>query len=144
MARPEPNLRSAARTPGIHGGLGRRRGRVPRIIERIERDLGLPGLAGTLAERLGPSALQSLLMEVQRLHALARNAPSILSQYTGSRFVRIADCSPRELAEWDRVAFSCLPDGFESVELSPVCPLGTCAVVGGVAPTWSVATGRNT
>jgi hypothetical protein len=117
---------------------------VGSIIERIERALGVPGLAARLVEQLEPSDLQSLLLDVQRRSALARSAPGILAQYAESRFVRAAAVPPRQLAEWDRVAFASLPPGFEALELSPVCPLGTSSVVAGVSQNWSVATVRNT
>jgi hypothetical protein len=48
------------------------------------------------------------------------------------------------LLEWERVAFSSLPPEFEPIELSPVCPLGTCSAVAPVDQNWSVATIRNT
>jgi hypothetical protein len=54
---------------------------VGSIIERIERALGVPGLAARLVEQLEPSDLQSLLLDVQRRSALARSAPGILAQY---------------------------------------------------------------
>ena len=40
-----------------------------KIVARIERKLGLPGLAARLAERLDGSDLQSLLLEVYRRRA---------------------------------------------------------------------------
>ena len=35
-----------------------------KIVDRIERELGVPGLAALLAEKLPPTDLQSLLLEV--------------------------------------------------------------------------------
>jgi len=35
-----------------------------KIVERIEREAGAPGLVSLLAERLTPTDLQSLLLEV--------------------------------------------------------------------------------
>ncbi len=37
-----------------------------KIVERIEREAGLPGLPSILAERLTPTDLQSILLEVYR------------------------------------------------------------------------------
>ena len=36
---------------------------VNKIVERIEREAGVPGLVSLLAERLRPTDLQSLLLE---------------------------------------------------------------------------------
>ena len=37
---------------------------MSKIVERIEREAGVPGLASILAERLEPTDRQSLLLEV--------------------------------------------------------------------------------
>ena len=44
------------------------------ITDRIERELGLPGLAALLAERLEPTDMQSLLLDVYR--RLVRRRPT--------------------------------------------------------------------
>jgi len=114
------------------------------IIARIEREVGVPGLASLLAGRLGASDLQSLLLEVYRLRARRRWPSEVLSDYEADRFVRPSKSSPLRLFEWDRVALSRLPSEFEPIELSPVCPLGTSAVVAPVSQDWAVTTARNT
>ena len=114
------------------------------IVERIERALGLPGLAAQLAERLEPTDLQSLLLEVCRLRAARTDPPHVLSAYESNRFVKPSAVPQPRLLEWDRVAFSQLPPGCEPVELAPVAPLGSCSVVARVAQDWSVGTVRNT
>jgi hypothetical protein len=115
-----------------------------RIIERIERELGLPGLAARLAGELEPTDLQSLMLEVYRLRAARTEPAAVLAAYESNRFVKASAVSPLRLLEWDRTAFAQLPPEFEPVELSPVCPLGSCSVVAGVAQDWSVSTARNT
>jgi len=117
---------------------------VDKIIERIEREAGVPGLAGLLAERLEPTDLQSLLLEVHRQRVRRRRPSALLADYEHNRFVRPASVSPRRLLAWEGVALAQLPEEFEAVALSPVCPLGTCAAVAPVDPSWSVATVRNT
>jgi hypothetical protein len=114
------------------------------ITDRIERELGIPGIATLLAERLEPSDLQSLLLDVYRQLAKRRSLSSMLADHTTNRFVRPSAFSPVELLEWDRVAFSTLPAEFDAVELSPVCPLGASAVMGGLAQDRAVSTIRNT
>src|SRR5436309_7405128 len=95
------------------------------ITDRIERELGIPGLTALLAERLEPSDLQSLLLDVYRRIAAQREAGEVLSDYSTNRFVRPSVIPPAHYLEWDRVAISQLPPDFETLELSPVCPLGT-------------------
>jgi hypothetical protein len=113
------------------------------ITERVERELGVPGIASLLAERLEPSDLQSLLLDVYRRVAKRRPVANMLADYETNRFVRPSTFSPLELLDWDRVAFSVLPKDFEPVDLSPVCPLGVSAVMGGLAQDRAVSTIRN-
>lgn len=115
-----------------------------RIVARIERELGIPGIVSLLAERLAPTDLQSLLIEVYRLRSGRRQPSDVLSDYQSDRFVRTSSASPIRLLEWEQAAFSILPHGFELLALSPVCPLGTSAVVAPVDQNWAVATARNT
>jgi len=114
------------------------------IIERIERELGVPGIATLLAERLEPADLQSLLLDVYTRLAARRPASSVLSDYTANRFVRPSRFHPTQFLEWDRVAFSMLPPEFEALELSPVCPLGTASIIAELAQDWALSTIRNT
>lgn len=114
------------------------------IIDRIERELGLPGLAALLAERLEPTDMQSLLLDVYRRLVRRRPTAALLADYARNRFVHPAAIAPRQYIEWERVALSNLPDGFEAIELSPVCPLGASAAMGGLEQDRVVTTIRNT
>ena len=114
------------------------------ITNRVERELGVPGIASLLAERLEPSDLQSLLLDVYRRVAQRRPLASMLGDYESNRFVRPSAFSPVELLDWERAAFSALPSDFDAVDLSPVCPLGASAVMGGLAQDRAVSTIRNT
>jgi hypothetical protein len=114
------------------------------IVERILRDSGNDELLEILAERLAPTDLQSLLMEVYRRRAGRQTAATLLEQYQRNRFVRPSPVPPRVLLEFDRLAFSLAAPAFEPIELGPVCPLGTNSAVAPVDQHWSVATVRNT
>jgi hypothetical protein len=116
---------------------------VSKIVERIERELSIPGLAAILAERLTPTDLQSLLLEVYRLRLSRMKPAEVLASYQNNRFVQPARSSPLNLVKWEQVAFEHLPAEFLALELSPVCPLGTNSAVAPVDPGWSVATIRN-
>jgi len=117
---------------------------MTKILNRIEREAGVPGLASILAERLTPTDLQSLLLEVYRLRSRRRQPSALLADYQANRFVRPATVSPTCLAEWERVALAQLPPGFLPLALSPICPLGTNSVVASVDQNWAVSTARNT
>lgn len=112
------------------------------ILARIEREAGVPGLAEILGGRLAPTDLQSLLLAVARGRAARTTPADVLRHYETDRFVRPADLDPGRLDELERRALSLLPAGFERLELSPVCPLGTSSVLAGVSQDWVVTAVR--
>jgi hypothetical protein len=115
-----------------------------KLIERIESQTGVSGLASILANQLSPTDLQSLLLEVYRIRSAQIQPASVLSDYESDRFVRPSAVSPLSLLQWEQVAFSNLPPEFEPLAFSPVCPLGTNSVVAPVDQNWAVSTSRNT
>ena len=115
-----------------------------KIVERVEREAGMPGLVTFLAQRLAPTDLISLLLEVYRQRSQRRQPADVLSDYESDRFVHPSMVSPLRLLAWEQTAFASLPPGFEPLELSPVCPLGTSSVVAAVDQNWAVTTIRNT
>src|SRR3989449_9110639 len=115
-----------------------------RIIERIERDAGVPNLTDVLVDRLAPTDLQSLLLEVYGRRAKKRDPKELIKDHISNRFTRPSTASPTRLLEWDHIAFSQLPKVFQSVELSPVCPLGTVSALSPISQDWTVSTIRNT
>ncbi|MBN2394465.1 MAG: hypothetical protein JXR84_27270 [Anaerolineae bacterium] len=117
---------------------------MDKIVERIERKAGIPDLVSILAEQFSPTDLQSLLLEVYRLRSSRLQPAAVLSDYESNRFVRPSSTSPHSLLRWEQIAFSHLPQQFEPIALSPVCPLGTNSVVAGVDQNWAVSTARNT
>ena len=115
-----------------------------RIIDRIGRDAGVPDLADILSSRLAPTDLQSLLLEVYARRAKSREPKMLLEDHVSNRFAQPSTSNLVRLLEWDRTAFSKLPRVFRSVELSPVCPLGTASVLSPISQDWIVSTIRNT
>jgi hypothetical protein len=111
------------------------------IVERIEREAGVPGLAAVLA-RLPPTDLRSLLLEVARRRVAELEPRVVLRRWEEDRLARPAQADPGSLDELERRAFDLLPPEFERVELSPVAPLGTSAVLGRIPQDWVVATMR--
>ena len=115
-----------------------------KIIERILRTAQAPDLLEVLTQRLSQSDLQSLLLEVYRKRAHNLTPRHLLQQYEQNRFVQPAAVNPKQLLEFDRLAYSVLPTSFELLELSPVSPLGTNSVVAPVDQDNAVTTIRNT
>ncbi len=116
---------------------------MSQIIRRIERQAGIPDLSGVLADGIEAADLHSLLQEVYRRRSRRRTPTAVRQDYESSRFVRPASTDPRLLLEWDRLAFSQLPDSFEPIELSPLSPLATNAAVAIVSQDQSLVTARN-
>jgi hypothetical protein len=114
------------------------------MIARIERVAGVGDLLGVLTERLAPSDLQSLLLEVYARLARKMSPAEVLEQYVSNRFVAPSSVDAKKLVEVDRVALSLLPEGYVPLELSPLCPLGTTSAVATVSQHKVVSTIRNT
>jgi hypothetical protein len=113
-----------------------------RILKRLDRAAGVDDIAGAL-ERLAPTDLQSLLLEVYRRRAAVMTPKTLLRRYEQNRFVFPAASNPSELLEFDREALALIPDGYHPIELSPVAPLGAAAVLGELSQDWAIATSRN-
>ena len=91
---------------------------------------GLPaGAYETLADRLPPSRLWSLLLDVVAARAARRRIPDLVGQWEGDRFVQPSIVDQRLLLETDRHLLAAA-SAFEALELSPVAPLGVCSMMG--------------
>ena len=115
-----------------------------KISRRIGREAGIPNLTDILAEKISPTDLQSLLIELYKRIAKRRKPPTLLSDYVQNRFTQPSKVNPSLVVEWDRVALSHLPDDFEALELSPACPLGSVSTIAPVTQDWVLTTIRNT
>ena len=114
-----------------------------KMLDRIVREAEADGWMAALGGKLSSSDLQSLLIEIARLRSAAISPAMLLRRYKEDRFVRLAAASPRDMADFDALAFALASPLFVPVELSPVCPLGTVSAVGTVSQNKVVATGRN-
>jgi hypothetical protein len=113
-------------------------------VERIVRDAGVPDLLEILGERMAPTDLQSLMLEVARRRAAAVSPPEVLGAYERDRFSRPAVVDGAAVAAFEHLAWSLLPAGYDAVELSPVCPLGTNSALATVDQNRVVSTVRGT
>jgi len=91
---------------------------------------GLPqGSYDALADGLSASRLWSLLLGVAEVRATRRRPAQLLEQWDGDRFVQPAIVDQRTLVDVDGHLLGAA-SVFESIELSPVAPLGVCAIMG--------------
>jgi hypothetical protein len=88
-----------------------------------------PGAFDALTGGLPGSRLWSLLLHVVEARATDRRPVDLLEQWARDRFVQPAIVDQRSLIEVDGHLLAAAPT-FESIELSPVAPLGVCSVMG--------------
>jgi hypothetical protein len=115
-----------------------------RPVERIVRQAGVPELVEILADRMAPTDLQTLLLDVYRRRTARLSAADLLAGYGANRFARPATLDPAALAGFEQWVWSLLPSGYQGVELSPLCPAGTSSVVATVDQNKVISTARNT
>ena len=88
-----------------------------------------PGTYDALTDGLPPSRLWSLLLEVAEARAAGRRPADLVGQWDRDRFVQPALVDQRSLIDVDRHLLTAAL-AFESIELSPVAPLGVCSIMG--------------
>ena len=88
-----------------------------------------PGAYDALTDGLPPSRLWSLLLEVAEARAAGRRPAELVEQWDRDRFVQPALVDQRSLIDVDRHLLAAAL-AFESIELSPVAPLGVCSIMG--------------
>ncbi len=101
-----------------------------KILDRITKISGVPGLVEILGSRLSGADLNSLLLEVFRQKTAQIQASGLLQAYRNNRFVQPAtvDAIDFQVFALEALRLS-RSSGFRPLLLSPVGPLGTCSVV---------------
>ena len=133
----------AFRTSSVPGAVAPPSPSAAAALRRIVAQTGINGLVDALGG-LAPADLQSVMLEVYRRQAARIGPAQLLTSYQTGRFAQPAGLDPAERAGLEALAFSLLPEGYEAVELSPLCPLGTSSVVATVDQNKVVSTVRNT
>lgn len=82
-----------------------------------------------LARGIAASRLWSLLLDVMEARAAARGPAALVEQWDRDRFVQPAYIDQRTLLDIDRELLAAAQT-FESIELSPIAPLGVCSIMG--------------
>jgi hypothetical protein len=101
------------------------------IAKKIADRSGDPDLLKLLSEKLSGTELNSLLLEVIRNRTKKLSAPALLKLYQLNQFVKPADLDAVVLKENEIELLKVFKyHSFEPIELSPVCILGSCSVVG--------------
>jgi hypothetical protein len=114
------------------------------IIRRIADEAGVSDVVGLLGEKLRPTDLKSLMMEVYSRRAAGLTPRAILDRFLRDKTVRPSPVDAILLADVKRLAYEVLPAGFQAIELSPVAPLGVTSVLTNLHQNNAVATAANT
>ena len=101
------------------------------IIRRIAAKAGVPALDRVLAETLSQSELQSLSLAVYQSRARTTSVSNLMTSAASRAVVAPSTVDARLLNAFDRVAFE-TASAFEALELSPVGPFATTAVLGAI------------
>jgi len=115
-----------------------------KILKRILQISGTPDLIDFLVDKLSPTDLQSLLLEIYRRRVKNLRPINVYRQYRENRFVKPSLIAAEKYTAFDAFAFRSLPDDFETIELSPVAPLGCCSAIASVNQNNIISTIRNT
>lgn len=119
---------------------------TPAHLDRIVRETKDKNVLEALST-LPLSDLQSLLIEIYKRRAEKETPAKVLERYRNDRFVQPAAADPRDMADFDRIAFQIAsePDfgPFTPMELSPVAPLGAVSAVTNLSQNNVVTTTRN-
>lgn len=114
-----------------------------KILKRLESDPGVTELLDLLGEGLNSSDLQSVLIEASRRRSLNKKPSGIMKEFKENRFLKPCDIPQIAFNRFDTHACKLLPDGFISIDLSPVAPFGSCSSVTGLSQNLLVSTIRH-
>ncbi|KKQ30757.1 MAG: hypothetical protein US68_C0007G0033 [Candidatus Shapirobacteria bacterium GW2011_GWE1_38_10] len=110
------------------------------IIDKIGDKFSLNDL---VSAKLQPSDSQLLLSEMYRHQVERISPPELLKKYQDNKFIISASIPQSEAIKLDEKCFSCLPSEFESVEFSPVAPLGLNSVLSNLSQNIIMSCVRN-
>src|SRR4029453_1770102 len=88
-----------------------------------------PGTYDALTDGLSGSRLWSLLLDVVEARAVRRLPAELMEQWGRDRFVQLGVADQRTIIDVDGHLLRAA-SAFESIELSPVAPLGGCSIMG--------------
>lgn len=115
-----------------------------KITDRIVRMAEGKDFMGFLTDGIGLADLQSLLLSVYEKRVSKLSPSDVLKQYQANRFVQPSPINPVTFIQFNQLALSLLPNGFQPIDLSPLAPLGSCSCLGPVSQNNIVTSIRNT
>jgi hypothetical protein len=105
-------------------------GKTETIVKRIlKEEEKISMVFDLLVKNIEPTDLQSLLIALYEKLVKRMDIKNIMNQYRRNRFVKLCDLSQKELLKFDNLIYDAVSKEFESVELSPVSPLGTNSIL---------------
>lgn len=103
---------------------------MQKLIEKIHRKLGLGPVLEKLDEKLSPSELNTLLLELFRRKAEQTDPARLLRQFESNRFVTPAEVNTLQLRQTELEWLHFIAGhGYQPLTLSPLTPLGTCSAI---------------
>jgi hypothetical protein len=113
-----------------------------KITRRILTRAGAPDFDSVLSEGMGPSQLQSRLLDVYARRVLKLRESDVVFRTARSPLLAPSSVDARAMNRFDQIAFAAAR-GFEAIELSPVCALGASSVLGHIHQNNVLTTIRN-
>lgn len=89
-------------------------------------------IADLIKGKIKPRDLQIVLLKTYEQIVKNFKIDDIVERYESSRFVQPSKLNQRELLKIDQIAYDIISSDFEPIELSPVSPIGTNAVLANI------------
>lgn len=114
--------------------------REHRLVD-VLRQSGVPDLVEILADRLSATDLDAVLFETHRRRAKRTSPIDLLTRYQGDPHVAPSPSTVGSGVSLDALALTFAAPAFETLELSPICPVGAIAALTSVDPAaaWGAA-----
>jgi len=113
------------------------------LAQRLIKKHKIDSVEKLLLGNIKMSDIQWIVMEIYK-NMVKRITPLMLvKHYENSRFLKPCTISPKQFMELESDIYELIPDKFIPVELSPVMPIGSNAVVAGVNQGNVLSTVRN-
>lgn len=119
-------------------------GKTEMIVRRIVKEEKISRIFDLLAKKIEPTDLQSLLLALYEKLVQRINIRDIMNQYRQNRFVKLCDLNQKEILKFDNLIYDVVPKEFESIELSPISPLGANSILTKINQKNILSTIRNT
>lgn len=113
-----------------------------KILKRIENEVGVDNLSHRLGE-IALSDLSTLLLETTSERVEGRSPSQLLKEYQEKpQFFRPNIISQKDLLKFETLCYEAMPDEYESVQLSPITPIGVNSILSHLSQNNSLSTIR--